>query len=164
MQFCDFRVGQLLRAGPTWIGPCEIVAFAHAYDPQWFHADPKRAKSSRWGGLIASGWHTCAIAMRLACEGPLRGSESIGSPGVAYLKWPAPVRPGDELRLEAEVLETRVSKKGHSGVLRWRWILLNQIDVTVLELEATSLFELAQLTDAQRSRNPTNDVALGERR
>jgi acyl dehydratase len=82
--------------------------------------------------------------MRLICEGPLRESESIGSPGIARLAWPAPVRPGDELRLEAEVLEARPSRKGHLGVLRWRWRLLNQEDLTVLDLEATSLFELTK--------------------
>jgi len=131
-----------LRSGPIRVELSDIIAFAKAYDPQWFHTDPERARSSRWQGIIASGWYTCAIAMRLMCEGPLRDSESIGSPGIARLAWPAPVRPGDELRLEAEVLEARPSRKGHLGVLRWRWRLLNQEDLTVLDLEATSLFEL----------------------
>lgn len=143
MWFEEFHAGQVLRLGPTRVEQSDITAFAKAYDPQWFHTDPERARLSRWQGIIASGWHTCAIAMRLICEGPLRESDSIGSPGVAYLKWPAPVRPGDELRLEAEVLEARPSKKGHVGVLRWRWRMLNQENQTVLELEATSLFELA---------------------
>jgi len=133
----------VLRSGPIRVELSDIVAFAQAYDPQWFHTDPERARSSRWQGIIASGWHTCAIAMRLICDGPLRESESIGSPGIARLEWPAPVRPGDELRLEAEVLEARPSRKGHLGVLRWRWRLLNQEDLTVLDLEATSLFEPA---------------------
>jgi acyl dehydratase len=143
MRFKEFHAGQVLRLGPIRVEQSEIIAFAKAYDPQWFHTDPERARLSRWQGIIASGWHTCAIAMRLICEGPLRESDSIGSPGIAYLKWPAPVRPGDELRLEAEVLEARPSSKGHVGILRWRWRMLNQEDVTVLELEATSLFELA---------------------
>jgi acyl dehydratase len=134
----------VLRSGPIRVALADIIAFAKAYDPQSFHTDPERARSSRWQGIIASGWHTCAIAMRLVCDGPLRGSESIGSPGIARLAWPAPVRPGDELRLEAEVLEARPSRKGHLGVLRWRWRLLNQDDLTVLDLEATSLFELTK--------------------
>jgi acyl dehydratase len=92
--------------------------------------------------LIASGWHTCSIAMRLICEGPLRQSDSIGSPGLSYLKWLAPVRPGDELRMEATVLETRASTNGRTGVIRWQWRLLNQDDIAVLDLEATSLFDL----------------------
>lgn len=141
MRFEEFRAGQRLNLGPIRVEQCDIIAFAKAYDPQWFHTDPERAQSSRWRGIIASGWHTCAIAMRLICEGPLRESESIGSPGLAYVKWPAPVRPGDELRLEAEVIHTRSSSSGRVGVLTWRWRLLNQADETVLDLEAVSLFE-----------------------
>lgn len=142
MRFEEFHVGQQLRAGPVRIELADIIAFGKAFDPQRFHTDPDWARSSRWQGIIASGWHTCAIAMRLVCEGPLRDSESIGSPGIAYLKWPAPVRPGDELRLEVEVLEARRSKKSRLGVLQWRWKLLNQESHVVLDLEVTSLFEL----------------------
>lgn len=143
MRFKEFQVGQVTHSGPTRIGQDEIIAFANANDPQWFHTDPERAASGRWHGIIASGWHTCAIAMRL---GPLKDSESIGSPGLAYLKWPAPVRPGDELTLESEILDTRVSKTGEYGVLRWRWRLLNQDGVVVLDIESTSLFELGRAT------------------
>jgi acyl dehydratase len=143
MRFKDFRVGQVIDSGPTRIEESEIIAFARANDPQWFHTDPERAASGRWQGIIASGWHTCVIAMRLACEGPLKDSESIGSPGLAYLKWPAPVRPGDELMLRVEILETRISKNGRYGVVRWRWRLLNQDEVTVVDMESTSLFDLA---------------------
>ncbi len=156
MRFDEFHVGQVLQLGPIRVEQPEILAFAEAYDPQWFHTDPQRARSSRWGGLIASGWHTCAIAMRLVCDGPLIDSGSIGSPGLAYLKWPSPVRPGDALRLDAEVLGTRHSSSGRLGVLRWRWRMLNQNDDTVLDLEATSLFELpggpsgADRADARR--------------
>lgn len=143
MRFSEFHPGQVLRLGPIRIEECNIIAFATAYDPQWFHTDPERARSSRWRGIIASGWHTCAIAMRMICEGPLKGSESIGSPGLGYVKWPAPVRPGDELRLEAEVIRTRVSSSGRMGILTWHWKLFNQNDETVLDLEAVSLFEHA---------------------
>lgn len=142
MRFDEFHPGQVLKLGPIRVEQSDIIAFGRAYDPQWFHTDPQRARSSRWQGLIASGWHTCALAMRLMCDGPLADSESIGSPGLAYLKWPAPVRPGDELRLEAVVLDARRSRKTHLGVLRWRWKLLNQDGLTVLDLEATSLFQL----------------------
>lgn len=142
MRFSDFHAGQVLRLGPIRIEQADIIAFAKAYDPQWFHTDVERARSSRWEGVIASGWHTCVLAMRLICEGPLKDCESIGSPGLAYLKWPAPVRPGDELRLEAEVIDVRPSRNGRVGVLRWRWRLFNQRDETVLDLEVTNLFEL----------------------
>jgi len=148
MRFQEFQVGQLLRSGPHQVEESEIIAFARAYDPQWFHTDPQRAAAGRWHGLIASGWHTCSIAMRLICEGPLRQSDSIGSPGLTYLKWLAPVRPGDELRVEAKVLETRASASGRTGIIRWQWRLLNQDDTAVLDLEATSLFDLR--TDGAR--------------
>ena len=143
MRFEEFHAGQVLKLGPTRVPESEIIAFGKAYDPQWFHTDPQRARSSRWQGLIASGWHTCAIAMRLICEGPLKNSESIGSPGLDYVKWPAPVRPDDELRLEAEIIEARTSSSGRTRVLRWRWRVYNQREETVMELEAVSLFEPA---------------------
>lgn len=144
MTFDDFRPGQLLTYGPATVTEAEILAFAREYDPQWFHTDPARAHASRWKGLIASGWQTCGIAMRLAISGALEGSESIGSPGLDYLKWLAPVRPGDGLTLHAEVLDVRRSERQPTlGVLRWRWRLVNQDDVPVLELVATSLFDLA---------------------
>ena len=144
MRFEEFRPGQVLAFGPATLSEAEIVAFARDYDPQWFHADPARARTGRWKGLIASGWQTCGIAMRLAVEGALRESESFGSPGLEYLKWLAPVRPGDGLTLHAEVLDVRRSERQPTlGILRWRWRLVNQDDVPVLELVATSLFDLA---------------------
>ena len=144
MKFADFRVGQRIAAGPYTVTQAEVLAFATAYDPQWFHTDPVAAAQGRFGGLIASGWHTCGIAMRLAADAALQGSESFASPGLAYVKWLHPVRPGDQLSLSASVLETRRSaSQPQMGILRWRWQLFNQIDREVLDLEATSLFELA---------------------
>jgi acyl dehydratase len=134
----------------------EILAFANAYDPQWFHADVDRARAGRWNGLIASGWHTCAVAMRLVVDGALRGSESFGSPGLEYLKWLTPVRPGDALTVHAEVLDARRSERNPSlGVLRWRWELVNQDGAVALDLVATSLFDLAQRVadEAARARH-----------
>jgi acyl dehydratase len=144
MKFDEFRPGQVLRYGPATLSEADILAFAREYDPQWFHVDVERARSGRWQGLIASGWQTCGIAMRLAVEGALRGSESFGSPGLEYLKWLAPVRAGDALTLVAEVLDVRRSERQATlGILRWRWMVVNQDDVPVLELVATSLFDLA---------------------
>jgi acyl dehydratase len=142
MKFSEFQQGQILRAGPVAMDEAEIIAFAAAYDPQPFHIDVDFAKRSRWKGIIASGWQTCLIAMRLVCDGPLRGSESMGSPGLSYLKWLAPVRPGDALSLEAHVLQVSLSGSGRVGVLRWQWLLINQTEQPVLDLEATSLFDL----------------------
>ena len=144
MKFAEFHPGQILTYGPASVSEAEILAFAREYDPQWFHIDVERAKSGRWQGLIASGWQTCGIAMRLAVDGALRGSESFGSPGLDYLKWLAPVRPDDALTLVAEVLDVRRSERQATlGILRWRWTLSNQNDEAVLELAATSFFDLA---------------------
>jgi acyl dehydratase len=143
VRFDEFHAGQRIRVGPKRISEEEILAFARAYDPQWFHTDPERARNGRWNGLIASGWHTGAIAMRMVVEELLKDSESIGSPGLNYLKWRAPVRPADELTLEVSVLDASPSGSGRVGVLRWRWQLYNQRGEEVLDTEATSLFDLS---------------------
>jgi acyl dehydratase len=143
MRFADFEAGQVIEAGPYLVTEAEVLQFARAYDPQWFHTDAEAAAAGPFGGLIASGWHTSAIAMRLVTDAALVGSESFASPGLAFLKWPNPVRPGDSLRLVAEVIEARRSEKRPTlGILRWRWQLFNQRGLPVLDLEATSLFRL----------------------
>src|SRR5690606_42106062 len=109
----------------------------------WFHVDAGRAKDGRWGGLIASGWLTCSRAMRMAVDAALHDSESFGSPGLEKLRWQAPVRPGDALRLEASADSKRVSSsRDDLGIIRWSWRMFNQRDEQVLELEVTSLFDL----------------------
>ncbi len=144
MKFADFWVGQTLIAGPFTLTESELLAFARAWDPQWFHTDPEAAEQGPHGGLIASGWQTCGIAMKLAVQAALADSESFASPGLAYVKWTHPVRAGDALSLTATVLETRHSTSQPTlGILRWRWQLFNQASVQVLDLEATSLFKLA---------------------
>ncbi len=149
MKFAEFEPGRVISAGPYEINEAEIVEFAHRYDPQWFHTDAAASAGGRFGGLIASGWHTCSIAMRLAVEAALDGSESFASPGLDYVKWPAPVRPGDRLSLRATVLDTRrASTTPWLGILRWRWQLFNQDDAEVLDLEATSLFDLGAADSA----------------
>jgi acyl dehydratase len=147
MKFKDFHVGQVIEAGPYAVDEAEIVRFARDFDPQWFHTDAQAAARSRFGTLIASGWHTCGIAMRLATEAALHDSESFASPGVEKIRWPNPVRPGDELRLRATVIEVRRARSQPTlGILRWRWQLINAKGAEVLDLEATSLFDL---TDGQ---------------
>jgi acyl dehydratase len=144
MRFSEFHAGQVILCGPVSLTEPQITDFAREYDPQWFHTDPQRAAGSTWQGLIASGWQTCCVAMRLACDEILAGSESFGSPGLAYLKWENPVRPGDWLTLRVDVLDVRVARsKPTLGILRWRWRLSNQHEQIVLDLEATSLFNLA---------------------
>lgn len=143
MKFVDFQVGQVIEAGPYVLSQDELLSFAREWDPQWFHTDPEAAAEGPHGGLIASGWQTCGIAMRLAVAAALDGSESFASPGLAYVKWTHPVRAGDALSLKATVLDTRRSASQPTlGILRWRWQLFNQDGTQVLDLEATSLFKL----------------------
>jgi acyl dehydratase len=143
MKFADFHPGQVIEAGPYVLSEAELVQFAKAYDPQWFHTDAEAAADSAFGGLIASGWHACAIAMRLVVDAALKGSESFASPGLEQVRWPNPVRPGDALRLVADVTEVRRSEKRPSlGILRWHWRLFNQREQMVLEVDVTSLFRL----------------------
>lgn len=145
MRFSQFAPGMVITAGPYAVKEAEVLQFAKAYDPQWFHTDAEAATTGRFGGLIASGWHTCSIAMRLIADEALHGSESFASPGLAYVKWPHPVRPGDALHMRATVLEARASRSQTGlGILRWRWQLFNAHAVEVLDLEATSLFDLNQ--------------------
>ena len=143
MKFADFHASQVIEAGPYVLTEAELLQFARAYDPQWFHTDVEAAAESPFGGLIASGWHTCSIAMRLVVEAALAGSESFASPGLEHVRWPHPVRPGDALRLVADVIEVRRSEKRPTlGILRWRWRLFNQRELMVLDAEVTSLFKL----------------------
>jgi len=143
MKFAEFYPGQVIEAGPYEVGEAEMVEFARAYDPQWFHTDPAAAEQGPFEGLIASGWQSCGIAMRLVVDRVLHDSESFASPGLKYLKWLQPVRPGDRLSLRLTVLDARrSSKRPELGILDWRWQLRNQHDVDVLELEVTSMFKL----------------------
>ena len=145
MKFADFHAGQVIEAGPYLLSEEELVGFARSYDPQWFHTDAEASRESPFGGLIASGWHTCAIAMRLVVEAALAGSESFASPGLEHVRWPNPVRPGDALRLVADVIEVlRSESKPTLGILRWRWRLFNQRELMVLDVEVTSLFRLRE--------------------
>jgi acyl dehydratase len=149
MKFADLAPGRSITLGPETVTERAMVDFARAYDPQWFHVDAERAAQGAWEGLIASGWLTCCIAMRMVVEHVLTGSESFGSPGLAYLKWENPVRPGDELSVTVDVKERRVARSRPTlGIVRWRWRVLNQVDAIVLDLEATSLFEISAETAA----------------
>jgi acyl dehydratase len=145
MKFSEFKAGMVIKHPPVVVSEEEMLGFARDYDPQWFHTDVQRAGQSRWGGLIASGWLTCSLAMRMAVDAALTDSESFGSPGVERLRWILPVRPGDAIRLEATVNSVRTSSsRADLGIMRWTWQVFNQRDEQVLELEATSLFDLGE--------------------
>lgn len=142
MKFAQIAANERFLLGPVTADSQEVVEFASSFDDQWFHTDPERADEGPFGGLIASGWQTCGIAMRLMADAALAGSESFASPGIDYIKWPHPVRAGDALRARAQVVEVRRARTKPMGILRWRWQLFNQDEVEVLDLQATSLFAL----------------------
>ena len=145
MKFAELHAGQHFMLGPVEVDPDEAGAFAERYDAQWFHTDPERAELGPWNGLIVSGWHTCALAMGLMAKQVLKDSDSFGSPGLSYLRWTYPVRPGDQLTLTVHVHETRIStSKPWLGIVRWQWVMRNQDGVDVLDLEATSLFNIGR--------------------
>ncbi len=106
----DLAVGQQESFGTYEVTDSEIIEFAERYDPQPMHTDPETAEGSMFGGLVASGWHTASMCMRLLVENYLADSAAMGSPGVETLRWHEPVRPGDELTVEAEILEKRPSE------------------------------------------------------
>jgi acyl dehydratase len=128
----DFTPGWSYETGAASISAPDIKRFAQEYDPQPYHIDEKAAKATPFGGLIASGWHTCAVAMRLMCDSYLLESSCIGSPGLEELRWLKPVRPDDRLRLRATVLEQTASRTQPSrGTVKFRWDVLNQNDDVV---------------------------------
>jgi acyl dehydratase len=124
--FEDFSVGQKFAAGPLTVDAAAIKEFAAAYDPQPFHLDEAAAQQSLFGGLAASGWHTAALSIRLFVGSEFRPAGGILSFG-GQLAWLKPVRPGDDLRIEAEIIETRVSRsRAGSGVVQVQITTLNQ--------------------------------------
>lgn len=132
----DFRVGETAELGSHTFGEDEIVAFARQFDPQPFHTDPAAARGSIYGGLIASGWHTCAVAMRLMCENYINRTVSMGSPGVDSIRWLKPVRPGDTITFRRTVLESRPSNsRPGAGLIRSRWEAVNQDSDVVMTME-----------------------------
>ena len=139
--FEDMAVGDTDELGSHAITEEEILAFARRYDPQPFHIDPEAARASIFGGLIASGWHTCAIMMRLSVEAARRReAATTGSPGIDSCRWPRPVRPGDVLTARTEVLETWPSRSKPIGFVRTKIEMTNQRGETVLDLVGISMY------------------------
>jgi acyl dehydratase len=137
----DFTPGWTYESPARSLSKEEIVSFAREHDPQRYHTDEQAALASPFGGLIASGWHTATVAMRLMCDGYLNASSCIGSPGIDELRFNRPVRPGDALRYRATVLESRPSaSKPDRGAVTWRWEVLNQADEVVLSMIGVQFF------------------------
>lgn len=137
----DFHVGDVIDVGSVSVSQADMIAFAKQYDPQPMHTDPGAASFTIYGGLIASGWHTVGLFMRLLVDSVVAKTSSLGSPGVEELRWPLPVRPGDTLRGSMEILETRVSNSRPSmGIVRWRGTVRNEHGQLVMSLIGTNFF------------------------
>ena len=136
----DLVPGEAVGMGSYTVGADEIITFAKQFDPQPFHVDPEAAKGSIFGGLIASGWHTCGIAMRLMRDAYLNETASLGSPGLEEIRWLKPVRPGDTLRGTRTIEESRPTSKPDRGLVLTRWDMYNQKDEHVLMMRGYGLF------------------------
>ena len=132
----DFKVGERSEMGRHTFGEQEIIDFGRQFDPQPFHIDPEAAQRSPFGGLIASGWHTCAIGMRLMVEHYIGRTVSLGSPGIENVNWLKPVRAGDTLAYRVIVADSRPSaSKPGVGLIKHRWEARNQDGELALTLE-----------------------------
>jgi len=138
--FEDYTPGNVYEFGAVSLSEPEIIDFARQFDPQYFHIDPEKAKSSRFGGIIASGWHTVSLTMRLYVDHYLSHVASLASPGVDEVRWPNPVRPGDTLRVRVTILDARPSRsKPDRGIVRSRLEAFNQRDELVLSMIGISI-------------------------
>ena len=138
--FEDYTPGAVFEFGATTVTEQEVVSFATAYDPQSFHIDRDAAAHSMFGGLIARGWHTAAMTMRMLVDHYLSSVASLASPGIDELRWLAPVRPGDALRVRVRVDDARRSRsRSDRGVVTSSISVLNQNEVVVMTLKAVNL-------------------------
>jgi len=144
--FEDYRVGEVFEFGDELVTEQEIVEFANRYDPQPFHVDPAAATNSSFGGLIASGWMTAGIMMRMLVEHFISREAGMGSPGIDELRWLRPVRPGDRLRIRVTILETRrSSSKPDRGMVLTLDEVLNQDGDVVMTLKGWGMYRARTL-------------------
>jgi acyl dehydratase len=137
----DFKVGEVVETGRHTFTEEEIIAFAKQFDPQPFHVDPEAAKNSFYGGIIASGWHTCCVAMRYMVQYYIGRSASMGSPGMDNVRWLKPVRPGDTITFLRVITESRASQsRPNAGLLKSIAQAVNQHGETVLTMEGWGMF------------------------
>ena len=139
LYFEDFPVGEVIVFGDKLVSAQEIIAFATEWDPQPFHVDAEAAKASQIGELIASGWHTGAMLMRMMCDAYLLDSASEGSPGIEEMRWQKPVRPGDRLTVRRTTLSARASRSRPAiGIVGLQFDVNNQHGETALLLKTSS--------------------------
>jgi acyl dehydratase len=137
----DFPAGQVREFGALVVTREDVLAFARAYDPQPFHLDDAAAEASLFGRLAASGWHTCAMAMRMLCDGYLLESASLGSPGIDNLRWLKPVYPDDILGVRFTVLEARpMASRPAVGLIKSKSEVKNQHGEVVLSMQGWGMF------------------------
>lgn len=140
--FEDFTPGRVMEANGPTVAAEDIIDFARKFDPQYFHVDPEAAKASPFGQLIASGWHTASLCMRMVCDGYLLDAASLGSPGIDELRWTRPVFAGDTLRLKMTVMEQRPSRsRPEQGSVLSRWEVLNQNGEQVMHMTGWGMFK-----------------------
>ena len=139
--FEDFEVGKTYSVGSCSVSEEEAIAFATQFDPQPFHVDRDAASKSIFGGIIASGWHTCSMIMRVMVDGFLKESSSMGSPGVDEIRWIKPVRPGDTLSVSTTVLDVKPSgSRPDRGVVWTEWRATNQHGELVATVKGMGMF------------------------
>jgi acyl dehydratase len=137
----DFPVGNVREFGAFAVTREAVLAFAAQFDPQPFHLDDAAAEASLFGRLSASGWHTCAMAMRMMCDDYLLESSSLGSPGIDSLRWTRPVHPGDTLSVRLTTLESRpMASRPKVGLVLSKWEVLNQQHEVVLTMQGWGMF------------------------
>lgn len=140
--FEDFTPGQEIDLGTRTVTEEEIIDFARQFDPQPFHVDQEAAGRSIYGGVIASGWHTCAMMMRMVVDGMPFASSSMGSPGLDGVRWLLPVRAGDTLSLRHVTKQVKASSsKPDRGVVWTSWVATNQHGETVCTIEGMAMFK-----------------------
>ena len=138
--FEDYVPGSVFEYGEVTVSEAEIIEFARRFDPQAMHVDPSAAARGRFDGLIASGWHTAAMVMRLLVDNFLPGRASLASPGIDELRWLRPVRPGDVLRIRVSVLEaTRSRSRPDRGMVRTLIEVLNQRGEVTMSLKPMNI-------------------------
>ena len=137
----DFVPGQVREFGAMPVTRDAVLAFARQFDPQRFHVDDAAAEQALFGRLSASGWHTCAMAMRMMCDDYLLDSSSLGSPGIDQLRWTKPVFPGDTLWTRMTTLESRpMASRPTVGLVLSKWEVLNQQRAVVLTMQGWGMF------------------------
>src|ERR1700751_3783450 len=135
MTFEDFPIGRFGSFGPHHVSREDILAFASEFDPQPMHVDDEAARQSMLKGLSGSGWHLCSIMMRMLCDGFITRTASLGSPGVNEVRWLAPMRPGDDLTLDVDVVEARISKsRPETGIVTFKSTARNAAGQALCEM------------------------------